>query len=560
MTAERTIGIMTALPLERDAVVRVFGAKRLQPSAKGLEYWVAHVEPEAGERLRIVIGCSGRSGNTEVVWPTADMIHAHKPECLLLVGIACAVKKIPYCSIVTSECVYGYDYVKSLPDGILNRARAKSVSSDMGCAARSMQRHVQDWVTQLGCHDVKLENPAKFELGTWIASGSVVMADGRLEAPPRAKRNPEGEKALRQSPEILAGEMEAYGFAEACERAGKRWLVIRGVSDHGDGTKDNPRTKDEMHAPASLSAAVFAKLLLERCYVGHPRVVPTTPLRRYLVSRIEQQSDRDVDRLLARHLSASHHVADFVAMVADECRACTARRFVALCGRKNWGYELATSYYRDCLDWAKARKKDPNAAAPDDQIPSMGIMTRIFVEPKEGFSKWDRHVLMEHHRTAGVKALVIHHEKLESLLRPVGDDIVNDGLGLVAIDKGTRPLLGSNWCVLAHAGDGETFRFAKMDEDYTAYELMRLLATLVHQSRPFEPTKADQRLPWPPEEAAYTQAFSANGVHPKLATPATLARSPNSTVVETKPVSGPRGGQTPSGSSPVRSRRRSGRT
>ena len=56
-------------------------------------------------------------------------------------------------------------------------------------------------------------------------------------------------RAVHDKVEVV--EMEAFGFAEACQRAGVPWLVVRGISDFGDKFKD-----DRFHAFAATTAAV----------------------------------------------------------------------------------------------------------------------------------------------------------------------------------------------------------------------------------------------------------------------------------------------------------------
>jgi hypothetical protein len=90
-----------------------------------------------------------------------------------------------------------------------------------------------------------------------------------------------GEKLLRDPNKLLeirreihgkveAAEMEAAGFVEACELAGKPWLVIRGISDFGDELKN-----DAFHEFASRSAAaVLADFIAHGLDLGTERVKP----------------------------------------------------------------------------------------------------------------------------------------------------------------------------------------------------------------------------------------------------------------------------------------------
>jgi hypothetical protein len=71
---------------------------------------------------------------------------------------------------------------------------------------------------------------------------------------------------------IRVGEMEGLGFARACNDQSPPvpWLIIRGISDYGDKSKDGKKRggpkKDEFHACAAAAAATFFRVFLDRSY------------------------------------------------------------------------------------------------------------------------------------------------------------------------------------------------------------------------------------------------------------------------------------------------------
>ena len=68
-------------------------------------------------------------------------------------------------------------------------------------------------------------------------------------------RDPERFRALRDlHGKLEVAELEAEGVANACERAGIPFVVVRGISDFGDERKD-----DRFHELAAKAAAVVAR-------------------------------------------------------------------------------------------------------------------------------------------------------------------------------------------------------------------------------------------------------------------------------------------------------------
>jgi nucleoside phosphorylase len=91
-------------------------------------------------------------------------------------------------------------------------------------------------------------NPFRFHFGL-IATGDTVRRDSvKME-----------QLASHVSRKLYAVEMEALGFLSACEGAGLRWAIFRGIADYGDINK----TKD-WQPVASLNAGLVAMTWLLR--------------------------------------------------------------------------------------------------------------------------------------------------------------------------------------------------------------------------------------------------------------------------------------------------------
>lgn len=273
-----TIGIMTALAdTEHPAVLEAFGI--LQSSEpherdKDDRYWLTEIKRPDGATIKVVITCIAGSGNATPQIPVERMIQKFDPEAMFFVGIACGLRNFNLGDVVTSEVVWAYEYAKTQEAGDKDRSRV------YGC-----ELHLLNDVSFFSFHDEWNEDyrrlksrfpaeilpsqdsaPKKLHSSIWIASGEKVMGDGKLE-----ELNKEHDK-------IRAGEMEGYGFAQACKqhRPPTPWLVIRGISDYGDKTKDgvesNTETqgftpkKDEYHLSSALAAASFLRKFLEKSY------------------------------------------------------------------------------------------------------------------------------------------------------------------------------------------------------------------------------------------------------------------------------------------------------
>ncbi len=267
-----TIGVITALPdVELRAVRRAIPVRNARGSRhEGERYWEAELFQTDGHPLRIVMSSVGESGNIEIGLPVERMIRYCDPELMIFVGIACGVRDYRLGDVVTSSMIWAYEYVKTQKSGLLDRSRARvtpgHVQDDVHFFDADMKRewHKVFKKVQSKTDGKLLPRNAKIvpELhkSIWIASGEKVMGAGEL-----AELN-------KKHDLIRAGDMEGYGFANACEDRRLRvpWLVIRGISDYGDRSKDGLRAygpkHDEFHATAANAASSFLKVFLQHSY------------------------------------------------------------------------------------------------------------------------------------------------------------------------------------------------------------------------------------------------------------------------------------------------------
>lgn len=83
-----------------------------------------------------------------------------------------------------------------------------------------------------------------------IASANTLMSNGIAR------------DELRDRLDVIAGEMEGSGIADATWVDGKWYILIRGICDYGDGSK-----KDKWQGYASVVAAAYTRALIEICEI-----------------------------------------------------------------------------------------------------------------------------------------------------------------------------------------------------------------------------------------------------------------------------------------------------
>ena len=71
----------------------------------------------------------------------------------------------------------------------------------------------------------------------------------------------------KRFPDAVAGEMEGTGVAAACARRDMPWLMVKGVSDRGDGSKHTRADGGDQDNARQVEAAKTAMALVLRALV-----------------------------------------------------------------------------------------------------------------------------------------------------------------------------------------------------------------------------------------------------------------------------------------------------
>jgi WD40 repeat protein/nucleoside phosphorylase len=217
----------------------------------------------------LALGCIGKAGNYDASTGTTEAIQVYNPKLVVLMGIAAGIKgKSKLGEVIFSEKVVAYESAAlrrsedgtpvvqprpdmfSLPNGIHQDVifylaahkehnsncpqRLASFFQDTGGVFPTLSIEDQQSLQEHNIiHGIELDVCA-------VASGEKLLQDPSVLEDIRS----------HQHGRVKIGEMEATGFATACQKMRRDWLVIRGVSDFGDAYKS-----DVFHPLASQTAA-----------------------------------------------------------------------------------------------------------------------------------------------------------------------------------------------------------------------------------------------------------------------------------------------------------------
>ncbi|GGO23020.1 hypothetical protein GCM10010116_46440 [Microbispora rosea subsp. aerata] len=243
--SDRPIVILTALDLEYQAVRQLLVDTKLHRHQHGTRFEVGRLQ---GGRGRLALALVG-AGNQSAAVLAERAIAEFAPAALLFVGVAGALHShISLGDVVVATRVYAYHGGTSEDDGLKSRPRAWETSH----AAEQLARHIG----RTGAWTRGLADPGRLPQVYFgpIAAGEVVL-NSRVSGHARW---------IRQNyHDACAIEMEGAGVAQAGHlNSAHPVVVIRGISDRADGTKE-VTDRDQWQQRAVANAAAFAATLAE---------------------------------------------------------------------------------------------------------------------------------------------------------------------------------------------------------------------------------------------------------------------------------------------------------
>lgn len=241
--------IITALPLEREAVQQHIRNVREEPEHRGSIYRRG-IFDELSEPWDVVVAEIG-AGNTNAAAEVVRIIDHYSPQVALFVGIAGALKDLKHGDVVASTKVYQYDSGKDEEEF---RSRPAIQLSDYGLEKRAQYEAGEPHWRQR----IKGESPPEAAEPTAvtaaIAAGEKVVGSNLSHS----------YKLIRKHcNDALAVEMEGHGFLLGVRMSnGTQGIVVRGISDLVD---DKNADNDKKWQPvAARHAAAFAFQLLAK--------------------------------------------------------------------------------------------------------------------------------------------------------------------------------------------------------------------------------------------------------------------------------------------------------
>ncbi|CAB3831519.1 5'-methylthioadenosine/S-adenosylhomocysteine nucleosidase [Achromobacter mucicolens] len=247
--------VITAIAIELAAAKRVFAIGDDVPtrySKHGIHFWPATIQRADGP-LSCAVASLGNAGNVNASAITTLLLSELNPKKVLMMGIAGGRrKKLSLGEVVLSERVVYYEGAAAHAGGQIAlrpemQRPALSTQQDLNAyfATASLPDRLQERAGKLG-----FVIPAESDAGDVAAR--LMVSPATIASGEMLIRDPEVFESFQSiHDKALVAEMEAYGVFDACEKQSVPVLVVRGISDYGDTTKDNT-----FHRIASEAAAI----------------------------------------------------------------------------------------------------------------------------------------------------------------------------------------------------------------------------------------------------------------------------------------------------------------
>ncbi|MGW0833591.1 5'-methylthioadenosine/S-adenosylhomocysteine nucleosidase family protein [Streptomyces prunicolor] len=237
--SEETVVVLTALPLERRAVRRLLeGLERVDQAGTVFERGRL-----PGTSWTVYLAATG-PGNDSAAVITERAINFVRPQAVFFVGIAGSLKPdVSPGDVVVALDVYAYHGGKESSDGFKGRPRSWETTHQLQQVAMHVDS-LDDW-------RLRLPEAKRHTTNVYfkpIAAGDIVL-DAPAESPSRVHLD-------RNFNDAVAVEMEGAGFANAATKAGVPFLLVRGISDLANGTKQSTDGAG-MQETAAQHAALF---------------------------------------------------------------------------------------------------------------------------------------------------------------------------------------------------------------------------------------------------------------------------------------------------------------
>jgi nucleoside phosphorylase len=255
--------VLTALPVELTAMQEAIGLQdtaQPQQTKAGTLYWASDVgSKSSGCLIRSAIACFGTAGNVDAAAMSTELLSSISPRFVLMVGIAAGFRdRCRLGDVVLLDRLVAYE-PSSVEDrdGVaaqthrpdisrLDHATTQCVAAYVA-AGKSLTDRVTPLRAAIGGAPPQDSDSRQVAMEMSVRTATIASGEKLLRSPSTFR----GLRELHGKVEVV--EMEGVGVSAACRILGKPFMVIRGISDHGDEKKD-----DRFHAIAAKGAAVVA--------------------------------------------------------------------------------------------------------------------------------------------------------------------------------------------------------------------------------------------------------------------------------------------------------------
>lgn len=283
VTPQRLAVIITALPIERTAVLEHLREITEEPPLRGSIYRRGIFDERTADPWEVIVAEIG-AGNPGAAAEAERIIGHYSPRVALFVGVAGAVKDLKHGDVVASTKVYGYESGKDEKGGFKARPNVELSAYDLEQRAR-FEAGEPTWRQRIK-HDGETSDATVPEAKVApIAAGEKVVASNRSQA----------YKFIREHyGDAVAVEMEGHGFLLGVRmNHPTQGIVVRSMSDL---VNDKTGSSDATWQPiAARHAAAFAFQLLAKL----PPVAGGTNVRSTAedVRKVRAHSDASLNAL-----------------------------------------------------------------------------------------------------------------------------------------------------------------------------------------------------------------------------------------------------------------------
>jgi nucleoside phosphorylase len=279
--------IVTALPVEKDAVLAVYGRheKRTYPRDNHIYYMVTE---RVGNRwLKIAVAHPDQMGEAPASATATDMLRTFETNFVVVTGVAggCPNPSNPHehvrlGDIVVANQIFKHDHIKLLSSGKKEfRDRPQHVGAKwiqtLSSCHRDLNKWDPAWERYLASASTTLQFsrppdttdilrdysgvPVHHPDDEERVTGKSRVFEGLIASGATLLKDPILRDELRDLWGARAVEMESSGVRDAVRTKQKELISIRGVMDYCDGGKN-----DHWKLYAALAAASFTRMLVSR--------------------------------------------------------------------------------------------------------------------------------------------------------------------------------------------------------------------------------------------------------------------------------------------------------